>query len=473
MLRRVSSIEPWHLPGFEEPPARGEREGRTPSGATFRAPRLDAAAARGVASTVRRAALEARRERSVEEVVAAVSRAARSLTDGSGEAGREATALLRAELGWPEELARETLEGMAAGWGEEPLRALLRRELGDPGVLDGWVEAPPAPGGRTRRRRASGPPLLFVAHAGNVPGVAVTAALRGLLVRSGVLCKAPSSEPGLLALFARELAREDPLLGRCLAVNWWPGGTTSPEVRAWTGAAGEVVLYGGPEAVDAYRSRLPAEVDLLVYGPRVGLGVVLGDAADRGAGARALARDVCAYEQAGCVSPRVVYVVGADPGPWAEALARALEEETRRTSPPAPSPGEAVAIRSVRAEAGFRGHAGDGAAPEVLGDREGLAWTVLVGGDPAPRTEGLPRVVRVHAVEAVRDLEPLLAPLEGRIQALGHAGREDLDELADLAHRLGVARVAPFGEVAWPPPDWRHDGRHQILPLVRWTDRED
>lgn len=465
-------LVPWHLPGLEDPFAPGEREGRTPTGAAFRAPRLGKEAARQVATTVRSAALKARRQRSLPELVTAVSRAARRLATPDGEAGRRATALLRTELDWPEALARETLAGMSEAWREEALTATLQRELGDPTVLDGWVEAPPARGG-PRRRRASGPPLLFVAHAGNVPGVAVTAAVRGLLVRSGVLCKAPTTEPGLLGLFARELERVDPLLGRSLAVSWWPGGEAPAEAEAWMERAGTVVLYGGGDAVDAYRRRLPAGTDLLVYGPRVGLGAVLPDAAGEGGGARALARDVCAYEQAGCVSPRVVYVVGAEPGPWAEALAEGLEAETRRIAPPPPTPGEAVALRSLRAEAEFRDHAEAGEAPRVLGDRDRLAWTVLAGGDPAPRTEGLPRVVRVHGVGSVDDLDGLLAPLEGRIQALGYAGTEGRERLADLAHRLGVARVAPFGEVAWPPPDWRHDGRHQILPLLRWTDWED
>ncbi len=468
----MDEIVAWHLPGLGDPFAGGEREGRTPAGTPFRAPRLPSAEASRVAAGVRSAALEARRERTVEQVAASASRAALRLADPGSEAGARATALLEAELGWSEGLARETLEGMAGVWEEEVLLGTLRAELGDPAVLDGWVDAP-LPGGGSRRRRASGPPLLFVIHAGNVPGVAVTAALRGLLVRSGVLCKTPASEPGLLALFARELERVDPLLGRSLAVTWWPGGAAPEEADAWAGRAGKVVLYGGEEATESVRTRLPSGTDLVAYGPRVGIGVVLPDAARSGEGARELARDVCAYEQAGCVSPRVVYVVGADPVGWAGELAEGLEAETSRVSPPTPGPGEAAAVRSLRAEAEFGGYAGDPGAPEVLADGEGLAWTVLAGGDPAPRTRGLPRVVRVPGVGSLEELEERLGPLEGRIQALGHAGREGREALADLAHRLGVARAAPFGRVAWPPADWRHDGRHQLLPLIRWTDWED
>lgn len=467
---------PSHLPGLEATERRGDRVGETPSGQEFSVPRLGPSEAGSVASTVRKAALEARRERRLGQVIEACSRAGRRLADPETAAGRRAARLLADELGWAEPLARETLDGMAELWRSEALTSTLREELGDPAVLDGWVEAPPAGkrGGerRLRRRRAAGPPLLFLVHAGNVPGVAVTATIRGLLVRSGVLCKAPAAEPGLLAAFARELAREDPLLGRCVATTWWPGGEAAAEEQAWSERAGTVVLYGGEAATDAYRRRLGPATELVIYGPKVGLGAVLPDAARSGEGAAGLAEDVCAYEQAGCVSPRVIYVMAEDPMPWARELAGALEAETSRLPRPEPDPGQAAAVRSVRARAEFRGYASEDGRPRVLADDRSMAWTVLVGGDPAPRTEGLPRVVRVHGLDAVAELGSLLAPLEGRVQALGYAGSEGVEELVELAHRLGVGRVAPFGTVAWPPADWRHDGRPQILPLLRWTDWE-
>lgn len=497
----------WHLPGLDREIGRDAHRGRTPGGAEVRAPRLGREEAERVAGTVRSAALEAREARSTREAVAAASRAALRLADPAGEAGRRAVELLREELGWTDDLARETLAGMAEGWREEALTDLLVRELGGPEVVDGFVDAPEPSSRRTgstgsddragsppgeadpaagRRRRAVGPPLLFVVHAGNVPGVSVTAALRGLLVRSGVLCKAPEVEPGLLALFARELAREDPLLGRSLATTWWPGGAEVPGEEAWARRAGTAVVYGGGEAVRTVRRKLPPGTDLVVHGPKLGVGAVLPDVAGGAAGALrkvagGLAQDVCAYGQAGCVSPRVVYVVGHAAGPFAEALGAALGEETARRPPPSPTHEEAVALRSLRARAEFRGYEdgpdGGGAsdadgAVRLLGSREDLAWTVLVGGDPAPVSEGLPRVVRLHAVPSVRALEEVLEPAVGRLQTLGYAGREGRERLAAAAVRLGVCRLAPFGSVAWPPPDWRHDGRHQLLPLVRWTELE-
>ena len=66
----------------------------------------------------------------------------------------------------------------------------------------------------------------------------------------------------------------------------------------------------------------------------------------------------------------------------------------------------------------------------------------------------------------------LLAPLEGRIQSLGYVGTDGIEQMAEEASRLGVSRIAPLGTVAWPPSDWRHEGRFQLLPLLNWTEFE-
>jgi len=456
---------PWHLPGLPGREERGLAEGRTAAGQAFRVPLLDGPDADAVAGEVRRAALQARRHLPAERVIAASARAAGSLADPSTPAGREAGDLLSRELGWPAGLARETLAAMGRTWTAAALRAVVERELGGTAVLDGWTEEGALPG---RRRRALGPPLLLVVHAGNVPGVSVTAALRGLLVRSGVLSRAPAAEPGLLACFARALAAEEPLLGRCLATTWWPAEASEDVWRSWVKRSGKVVVYGGDEAVAGVRARVPGHTGLLAYGPRLGVAVVLPDAA-AAAAAAALARDVCAYEQQGCVSPRLVYTVGRDARAFGRELAGALRAEVGRVERPEPDAATAVAVRGARDEAEFAGLAGRDV--QVLAG-EGLAWTVMVGGEDRLLTRGLPRFVRVHGAASVAEVARILGPLEGRIQSVGYAGEAGLPELADTAAGLGACRLAPLGSLAWPPADWLHDGRPQLLPLLRWTEWE-
>ncbi len=482
------------MPGLEPSAVEAWHAGRTAGGLAFRAPALEGGAAAAVAERARAAALRARRERSLEAVVRAASRAAVRLAQPEDPVGSLAAARLRDALGWTPELVEETLTTMSRGWTEQALWTVLRSELPDPEVLERYRPVPgPLPGGHARsprpnpsagtgghegpeeswrHRRAGGPPLLLHVLAANVPGVAVTALLRALIVRSGVLCKLPEDEPILPVLFCRALAEEDELLGRCVAATWWPGRTADAAWPAWVKRSCKVIVYGGEEAVRGVRERVPSHVDLLAYGPRLGVAVLLPDAGSAPRVARAaesLARDACAYEQQGCVSPRLAYVVG-DAAPLLRSLAAALEAEVARLPRPAPSPEEAVAIRALRAEVEFGRYGG--APSEMLGSEADLSWTVLLVPDAAPRAAPLRRVVRVCAVASLAELEEALQPVAGRLQSMAYAGEEGVDELAELAVRLGVSRLAPLGRAAWPPPDWRHDGRFQLLPLLRWTDWE-
>jgi hypothetical protein len=453
----MTSAEHWHLPGLPEAPDRERdrwHEGRTPAGCAFRTPRLTDQAATAVGEEVRRAALAARRERTLEDVVRTASRAACRLASPSNPIGEEATDLLARELGWTPSTAAETLAAMAEGWTESALWNVIREELRDPRVLDEFRPAVTESSQEAltplRRRRATGPPLLLQVLAGNVPGVSVTATLRALIVRSGVLCKTPQGEPGLLPLFGRALAEADPLLGSSVAATWWPAEAPAEAWKSWVKRSGKVIVYGGANAVQAVRDRVPAEADVVAYGPKLGIAVVLADASEGdteevATAAVGLARDMCAYDQQGCVSPRLAYVVGDARG-FADRLAGALETEVERLGRPAPLPEEALQIRMLRAEAEWGSNAG------VLGSQEDLAWTIIVEQTPGLRSEGLPRVLRLYPLDRVESLSSVLAPLEGRIQSMGYAGREGLDILADQAAELGSGLAAGRLAARRPPP---------------------
>jgi hypothetical protein len=444
-------------------------EGTTVANATFQVPELSPAGAALVAEAVREAAFDARRHRSIAEVVDVVSRAAERLADPTDRFGRLAASALQTSGGWTEQEAADLLESSAAGWTAEALWRVLRGELDDPAVLD----SPQAvPGRQGLRRRAVGSPVLFLVLSGNVPGIAVTAVIRALLVRSAVLCKLPKDEPDLVGLFARALHEEAPDLAASIAATWWPADSPGAAASEWTKRSGKVVVYGGDAAVRAVRDSTPTHIQVIEYGPRLGIACLGADASD--ADLAALARDVCAYDQAGCVSPRLVYVLGDFPagsGPM-----DTIERFTQTLSTTAPGPSsarvsdsEAAALRGARASYQFT----DGEGKHGFG-ADDLSWTVLFQDGAGVYSENLPRAVWAYRVSSVDELRGFGRVLEGRVQAVAAAGLdpETRGQIEDLAVEWGVARVAPVGEMAWPPADWRHNGQMQLQPLLNWTDFE-
>ena len=461
--------DPAWLPGLEEHFVPDRRHvGQTVVGASFATPVLDDRAADRVARTVRTAALSARTGRSTAEVIQAVATAAGRLAEPDDPYGRAAIEAVRRASGCGANEAADVLGQQARGWTAAALARLIDVELGDAGYLDGAVRVGPL----GRRRRAVGPPVIHLVLAGNVPGIAVTAVIRCLLVRSGVLCKLPSGEPWLVGLFAHALHDVDAALARSLAATWWP--TPGPAADVWTKQSGKVIVYGGEAAVRAYRASVPPSTPLEVYGPR--LGIVLLGSTVTDAELSGLARDTFAYDQAGCVSPRLVYVLGASSdggsGAWArellDRLAAALSAEASGSAPGRLTDGEAVAIREARSRLQFDREAGGVRGPDDL------SWTILYRPRTGTYSEALPRVLWTYAADGVEELGSLRSVLEGRVQAMGIAGLEPAVECRaeELAVELGVSRVTRPGGMAWPPPDWRHDGRMQLLPLLRWTDFE-
>lgn len=449
-------------------------DSQTVAGAMFWVPQLTELEAVQVADTVRTASLAARRTHRTADVVTAVGRAARRLANPDDPIGAAAIDAVRHSTDCSPAVATELLERNTDGWTSPELSALVRAELGELAVLDEPRPDPSLPG---RRRRAAGPPVLHLVLAGNVPGVAVTAVIRALLVRSGVLCKLPASEPWLVGLFARALHEEDPALAATIAATWWPADNPGPVAHEWTKRSGKVVVYGGADAVRAIRTRTPPTIPLLEYGPRVGAVLLGPDATD--AELRGLARDTCAYDQAGCVSPRLVYLL-SEPSPASggggstsatarvDRLAAALGAEVARLGQVFTTDEEAVEIRAARARLQFGADGGRALGPDDLG------WTVLHRSAVGAHSEPLPRVLWIYELESVEELPELRSVLEGRLQALGIAGVSDgvRDRAEELAVELGISRVTPLGAMAWPPADWRHDGRLQLMPLLRWTDFE-
>jgi hypothetical protein len=183
---------------------------------------------------------------------------------------------------------------------------------------------------------------------------------------------------------------------------------------------------------------------------------------------RDVAHAVAAYDQQGCVSPHLVYVVGE--AEKARGFAQAVARELRSLAASLPrgsvTPEEAVAIRNVRTAAEF------GADTELFGAEQD-GFSVIFEKDASFKLSCLNRVLYVKPVKDPRDVLPWL-PDARLLQSVAVAGFAE-SEKAGLARSLGLAgisRVTSFARLPWPPMDWHHDGGSPLRELIRWQDIE-
>lgn len=405
----------------------------------------------------------------VSRVIRAIDAAAQCLSD---PAESERTAVLRsltAITGMSAAMAGHVLDRIAADWRASALEQLLRDELGGPAAIESFVHQP----GGSRRARVVAPPLGLHVFSGNVPGIGVTSIVRALLVRSAVLAKTAAGEPALTPAFARLLARADPEVGSCVAVTYWRGGERHLEDAALA-RANLLVHYGGAGSIAALRARAPAHVRVVEHGPRISFALI--DATGAAPIDRAptdLAAAVALFDQQGCVSPQLAWVIGdADA---ASHLARATADALERIQHDLPrgriDAAEAVAIRELRTRAEFAGIAGR--RTQVWGPAD-LLYSVILSDETSFEGTCLNRTLLVKHVPDLETLLEVITPYSAALQTVGVAGfaSDTIEQLAARLGEAGVSRVAPIADMPWPPPAWHHDGRGPLRELISWIDLE-
>ena len=407
----------------------------------------------------------------VRDLVTCVGRVADRFLDSSDPIRHKAIDLLVPTSGLSKEMASEILTGMARDWTAERLTELLRRELQDPGVLDGFCRLDEG-----RSVRAKGPLLTFHVGAGTVPGVSVTSMIRALLVKSAVLLKPALGDVVLPVLFAEALAEEAPEFSDSLAVTYWPGGSSPLEDLALQRAEA-VVAYGGNEAIKSLRDRTPVTARFIAYHHRLSVGLVGREAltAERAPRvARVAARAVSMFDQRGCVSAHAIYVEeggAVDPGGWAALLASAMADLEAELPGGNLTADDASAVHQTRGSAELREASGSGV--RVFRSDDSF-WTVILEEELGFTPSCLNRVVSLFPTPDLCGVAGSLGEVGGYLQTVAVEGSEDrLPMLAEALYRAGATRVTSFEKAPWPPPWWHHDGASVFAGLIRWMDLEE
>jgi hypothetical protein len=407
-------------------------------------------------------------ERSTESIIGALVATAEQWRAPGNPWLKRAVEEMPAMTGFTPEMIHEAVNLTFASLTADALREVLTRELGEPGVLDGF-----RPRGATQVR-ASGPRLIAHFLAGNVPVPGIQSICFGLLLKSANIVKLASRDPVLPALFVESLRAVDAELGASVAALEWDRQDAALTQAAVAGAEA-VIAFGDDRAMTALRQATPAKAAFLGYGNKISLALILKEAmteANLPALAEAAAFDVSVFDQQGCLSPHVIYVEerGAlGPRTFAAALAQAMAAYQLRVPRGTISAEEAAAISQTRQAYEFR--AASDRRVAVWASPQPNDWTVIYDDDPAFAPSCLNRVVYVKPTDAPARVLTAVARYAENISTVGLEPRgERMAAFAADAAKLGIHRVCALGQMQRPPLWWFHDGKPNLAALVRWTE---
>ncbi|MCS6799072.1 MAG: hypothetical protein NZ898_11175 [Myxococcota bacterium] len=294
-------------------------------------------------------------------------------------------------------------------------------------------------------------PAILLVLAGNVPTAVWRAIVRPLLAGTGLLVRPSRWDAGLARWTVRALCHAEPRLAASLRLAPTPARVPHAAVVRLATRIGALAAYGSDSTLDALRARLPRGVCAHLHGH--GMGAVLvqpGVAFDVERAARAIALDVAAYDQRGCLSPAFV-IAGRHRGrSLAVAVAAALERiGSMLPRGPVPSP-VAASLARYRDVACATG--------EVFCGRDHIV--AYEPDAPLRATPGWRAVQVVEARNADDAFERLLG-LGKTLKCVGVVG-----DLPRARRALPGVYCVPAGRMQTPPLDAPQDGAPPWIDAV-------
>ncbi|MET0987287.1 MAG: acyl-CoA reductase [Steroidobacteraceae bacterium] len=346
--------------------------------------------------------------------------------------------------------------------GADNLERWNRRRLND---RDVWV-------------RAFGARTVHM-NAGNGPAVASYAVINGALLRCDNIVKSPSNDPytaAALALTMIEMAPDHPVT-RHMTVAYWKGGNEAFERRLYKPTSIEkIVAWGGAASMGHIRHHLEPGLDLIALDPKVSASIVgaeaLANETAMNEAAERLARDVGYFNQEGCLSSRIAYVV-ADPED--DAALERVNELGRRVEaaigqlPPTLSTPHPAFDPTLRAEIEGLRFSDD---VRIIGCR-GSDGGVIVS-QSSEAVDFSDRLMgRVVNIVPVATPEAAAAKVTVHTQTIGIYPAALKAHIRDACLLRGAQRLTDLGCATFEGMAAPHDGMEIMRRMVRWGVMED
>jgi len=175
-------------------------------------------------------------------------------------------------------------------------------------------------------------PLGVVSHisASNVFISCVDSLVSGIITKNSNILKIPRVDNFFPLLFMESLKEVDKKNVIYKNIQLWDFRSGNLEAeKAIKEFSDGIVIWGGEEAVRAYRQGIGIHTKLIEYGPKYSFSVIFRDK-DIEKVANACALDVSMWEQAACSSPHVIFVKEEFGEKFTELLYKSLEEVNKK-----------------------------------------------------------------------------------------------------------------------------------------------
>lgn len=342
---------------------------------------------------------------------------------------KKAVRRLTRKSGFTENASHKLLDGLFGELTVPKLLRLLKIELGDPLLLDGFRKNRAS----GHQNRAMGPRLVTHIFSSNVPNPSIVSFILGMLTKSKNVGKVSSKDKGFLDIYLDSLKSVDSKLAST-SILLKPNDRKAL-LRSIQGSD-LVVVYGDDRTLREIRKDIPPKTQFIGYGHRVSMSIYSKEVLTKRNFSR-LARntvfDIWMMDQRGCLSPSVIYL-----------------EEGGEVSP-------LVFSQKVKALLSRRGQ-----------------WLALYEDKVSdfPKAAGS-KVIHFQAFKNNEQIYKKLERISASLQSVSlEAGSKRRQAMALKLSQLGVNRICRAGRMQYPPITWHHDGMPNIASWVRWTDLE-
>lgn len=380
----------------------------------------------------------------------------------------EALAKLPGIVNFSPEMTRAGLEALADNLSRTAMLRRLTADLGDPYYVDEFRFLQPFEG------QVKAEPRGVVAHvaAGNVFVSAVDSLAQGIVTKNVNLLKMSGADPLFPFLFARAVQEVDPhgIVSRTFALLPFRGGNVEVENQLKT-RCNAIVVYGGGDAVAAYRSGCGLHTHLIEYGPKYSCALLDAAALER-VGldnvCELVARDLTMWDQSACTSPHTIYVNDRDTAlRFAEKLAAHMAGWAERLPHGAIPLQEQVEITRTRELARVGQALGEGQL--FIPAKARQDWTIVYEEEPTFRVSCHHRTGYVKPLAGIGQLAEILKPYGEFVQSVGIlADPGTTYAWADQLIAVGADRITEVGEMTRRKHGAPHDGGRGTAELVRW-----